>query len=171
MTTAMISVNVSNYRKTGPNTGTLNFALSGPNVDSLGNINLKPIHSSVTLQFNLAIGGGPNGPPNIGWVSPATDAIWLLPGSTGCPTGPSTLPEFGTPTTPASNILKIDDRNTPTPTSQTFLYMLRAVVNDQGVPVTCSHDPMIINRIDDGPPPPPPPHLGGPPGPPPTPHR
>jgi hypothetical protein len=150
MTNSNINVSVSNYQRNGgAPTGTLTFSFSGPHVGGDGTIDLRQVQDSVDLQFNLAISPGSGGPPNVRWAAP-DEAIWIKHGA-GCPSHQGHEPgQFGNPQTPGQNILKITDANaTPKGESPNYAYLLRVVVDDNGTPVTCTHDPMIINRIDE----------------------
>ena len=150
MTNSNINVSVSNYRRNGSGpTGTLTFNFSGQHVAADGTIDLSQVGDSVDLQFNLGITGGSGGPPNVRWAA-ADDAIWIKHGN-GCPSHVGHEPgQFGNPQTPGPNILKITDANaTPRGQSPEYGYLLRVVVDDNGTPVTCTHDPMIINRIEE----------------------
>jgi hypothetical protein len=147
MSTENIKVTVSNFQRNGPH-GSLTFNLSGPHVGEGGRIDLRNIHDSVDLQFELGIAHGPGAPPNVRWAA-AEDAIWIKHGN-GCPSQRGDgAGQFGQPQTSGPTVLRISDRNaTPRGESPDYTYLLRVVVDDNGTPVTCTHDPMIINRID-----------------------
>jgi hypothetical protein len=147
MSTESIKVTVSNYHRNGNGpTGSLDFRFNGPHVGEDGRIDLRDIHNGVDLQFDLGIAPGPGGPPNVSWA-PEHDAIWIKHGN-GCPGEQGHgFGQFGSPTTQGSK-LRISDANaTPQGESPDYTYLLRVVVDDHGTPVTCVHDPMIINRI------------------------
>jgi hypothetical protein len=143
--TSAISVTVSNYQRTTPTTGTATFTLSGPNVNAAGNIDLSQVHDSVNLKFNLASGGS----QTFAWVSPASNAIWIAPGAGVCPTGPGNNAEFGTPSESGPLLTVPDVNTTANGTSPDYSFLLRVTTMDQGTQVTVSHDPMIINRLDE----------------------
>jgi hypothetical protein len=148
MSTENIKVIVSNFRRNQHPTKRLAFSLSGPHVGENGRIDLREVQESVDLQFELGIEHGPGAPPNVRWAT-AEDAIWIKHG-TGCPGNQGHgVGQFGTPTTHGPNVLRIRDANaTPRGESPDYTYLLRVVVEDNGTPVDCEHDPMIINRID-----------------------